>query len=83
MRGLKSFESTRAILEGFTVHYNFVRVHQSLMGKTPAQAARANAPSNWKGLIEEATKYEAELLARVTETKAKAHDGEALEVIAK
>ncbi len=65
MRGLKGFESTNAILEGYTVHYNFVREHQSI-GKTPAQAARTNAPDNWKGLIEEATKYEAELLARVT-----------------
>ncbi len=66
MRGLKSYESTKAILEGFTIHYNFVREHQSLLGKTPAQAARTGAPSSWKGLIEEATKYEAELLAKVT-----------------
>jgi putative transposase len=65
MRGLKGFESTNALLEGYTVHYNFVREHQSI-GKTPAQAARTGAPSTWKGLIEEATKYEAELLARVT-----------------
>jgi len=65
MRGLKGFESTNALLEGYTVHYNFVREHQSIR-KTPAQAARTHAPDNWKGLIEEATKYEAELLARVT-----------------
>lgn len=65
MRGLKDFESTNALLEGYTVHYNFVREHQSL-GKTPAQVARTNAPDNWKELIEEATKYEAELFARVT-----------------
>ena len=62
MRGLKSFESTKLILEGYTVHYNCVRPHQSLGGKTPAQASRMNAPSNWKGLIEEATKHEAKLL---------------------
>jgi putative transposase len=66
MRGLKDFESTNAILEGYTVHYNYVREHQSLGGKTPAEAARTNAPDNWKALIEEATKYEAELFARVT-----------------
>ena len=69
MRGLKEFESTNALLEGYTVHYNFVREHQSLLGKTPAQAARTGAPCNWKGLIEEATKYEAKLFARVTEQK--------------
>jgi len=65
MRGLKSFESTRAILEGYTIHYNCVRPHQSLGGKTPAQVARMNTPNNWKGLIEEATKHEATLLVNV------------------
>jgi transposase-like protein len=68
MRGLKSFESTKLLLEGYAVHYNCVRPHQSLGGKTPAQAARMDAPSNWKALIEEATKHEATLLANVTKT---------------
>ena len=82
MRGLKAFESTKAILEGFTIHYNYVRPHQSLNGKTPAQAARMGSPSNWKGLIEEATKHEAELLAKVT-NQTEAKEGEATKVIAK
>jgi transposase-like protein len=64
MRGLKSYESTKALLEGFTIHYNYVRPHQSLNGKTPAQAARTQAPSTWKGLIEEATRHEAQILAK-------------------
>jgi transposase-like protein len=66
MRGLKAFESTKSLLEGFTIHYNYVRPHQSLGGKTPAQAARTQAPSTWKGLIEEATKHEAQLFAKAT-----------------
>jgi transposase-like protein len=66
MRGLKSFESTKSLLEGFTIHYNYVRPHQSLNGKTPAQAARTEAPCTWKGLIDEATKREAQLLAKAT-----------------
>jgi transposase-like protein len=66
MRGLKSFESTKSILEGFTIHYNYVRPHQSLGGKTPAQVARTQAPCTWKGLIDEATKHEAQLLTKVT-----------------
>ena len=66
MRGLKNFESTKSLLEGFTIHYNYVRPHQSLNGKTPAQAARTQAPSTWKGLIDEATKHEAQLLAKAT-----------------
>lgn len=46
-----------------------VRPHQSLNGKTPAQAARMEVPSNWKGLIDEATKHEATLLVNVTKPK--------------
>jgi len=80
MRGLKAFDSTRSILEGFTIHYNFVRPHQSLNGKTPAQAARMEAPSNWKSLIEEATKHETEILSKATR---QTQDEKAIEVLAK
>jgi len=66
MRGLKSFESTKLLLEGYAVHYNCVRPHQSLGGKTPAQAARMEVPSNWRGLIDQATKREARLLVNAT-----------------
>lgn len=69
MRGLKSYESTKLLLEGWSVHYNCVRPHQSLGGKTPAQAARMNIPNNWKGLIDEATKYEAQVLANAIKAK--------------
>jgi putative transposase len=65
MRGLKAYDSTKLLLEGWSVHYNCVRPHQSLGGKTPAQAARMGVPSNWKGLIDEATKHEATLLVNV------------------
>jgi len=68
MRGLKSYESTKSLLEGYTVHYNCVRPHQSIGGKTPAQAARMNVPNNWKGLIEEATKHDALTLAKTINT---------------
>jgi len=62
MRGLKAFESTKLLLEGWSVHYNCVRPHLSLSNKTPAQVARMQVPNNWKGLIDEATKHEATLL---------------------
>ncbi len=65
MRGLKSFDSTAQILEGYTVHYNYVRPHQSLKGKTPSQVAGMSAPNNWKGLIEEATKYDATNIVKI------------------
>jgi predicted ATP-dependent serine protease len=44
--------------------------------------ARMNAPNNWKTLIEEATKHEAELLAKVT-AETKAEKQKPIEVIAK
>jgi putative transposase len=80
MRGLKSFESTKLLLEGYAVHYNCVRPHQSLGGKTPAQAARMEVPSNWKGLIDQATKQEAELLVKTLKGK---EENQELKVISK
>jgi hypothetical protein len=80
MRGMKSFESTKLLLEGYAVYYNCVRPHQSLGGKTPAQAARMEVPSNWKGLIDQATKQEAELLVRTMKQK---EEEQGLKVISK
>ena len=53
-------------------HYNCVRPHQTLGGKTPAQAARMEVPNNWKGLIDEATKHEAQILANITKINTQA-----------
>jgi putative transposase len=75
MRGLKSYDSTKLLLEGWSVHYNCVRPHQSLGGKTPAQAARMNIPNNWKGLIDEATKKEAQTLASALTPKEELNEG--------
>jgi len=59
-RGLKDEETVRTLLtEGWFVHYNFVRPHQSLGGKTPAQASGIEMESNWHTLITEATRNEA------------------------
>lgn len=80
MRGLKSFESTKLLLEGYSVHYNCVRPHQSLGGKTPAQAARMGVPSNWRGLIDNATKQETQLLVRAMKGK---EEEQELKVISK
>jgi hypothetical protein len=80
MRGLKSFESTKSLLEGYAVHYNCVRPHQSLGGKTPAQAARMEVPSNWRGLIDQVTKKEAELFVKAVKQK---EEKQELKVISK
>jgi putative transposase len=81
MRGLKSYDSTKLLLEGWSVHYNCVRPHQSLGGKTPAQAARMNIANNWRGLIEQATKREATLLVNALSTKTEERDS--LKVVSK
>jgi len=56
-RGLKDEETVRTLLtEGWFVHYNFVRAHQTLHGKTPAQASGIDIKNDWYVLIKEATK---------------------------
>jgi len=58
-RGLKDEETVRTLLEGWVVHYNFVRKHQTLKGKTPAQASGIDMKNDWHLLVKEATKSEA------------------------
>ncbi len=58
-----------------------MRPHQSLGGKTPAQAARMDIPNNWKGLIDKATKREA--IALVNALSNKVENKEGLKVVSK
>ena len=39
MRGLQSVESARALLGGWTIHYNYFRDHEGLRNRTPATVA--------------------------------------------
>jgi putative transposase len=55
-RGLKEAKTVKTLLEGWTVHYNYVRKHQSLKGKTPAQACGIGIKNDWHTLVKEATK---------------------------
>lgn len=53
MRGLKTMESAKIISEGFIVHYNFLRPHMTLKGKTPAFATGLKLPfATWIQLVE-------------------------------
>ncbi|MFH0897725.1 MAG: IS6 family transposase [Candidatus Bathyarchaeota archaeon] len=81
MRGLKDQESTKAILEGYVIHYNYVKPHQTLKGKTPAQEAGIQVKGNWKNLIEKATEYETHLVSKATQDRES--NREVMEVIAK
>lgn len=57
MRGLKKMDTARLITDGFLVHYNFFRPHETLATKqnkfrTPAEKAEIKLPyENWLGLI--------------------------------
>jgi putative transposase len=45
MRGLKSVETANKFLDGYLVHYNYLRPHESLNGKTPAEVAKVQYTS--------------------------------------
>jgi len=54
MRALWDKRTARIILEGWLVHYNFFRPHQSLKGKTPAEVAGAKIPyQSWRDVVKE------------------------------
>jgi transposase-like protein len=55
MKGMDSRETAVIVMNGFLVHYNFIRPHESLKGKTPGEVAGIRAPfRNW----EEVVKYD-------------------------
>ncbi len=58
MRGLKSMETAKTLLEGYVANYNFCRDHQ-VLGKTPAQASGIEI-KGWRKLIEAAQKQNVE-----------------------
>ncbi len=48
LRGLKSIETADRFLDGFLVFYNFLRPHEYLNGKTPAEEAKVQyASKTW------------------------------------
>jgi transposase-like protein len=52
MRGLKTPESALTILDGWLVHYNYFRPHESLKGITPASKAGIIYPvHNWLDVV--------------------------------
>ncbi len=45
-------------MDGFRAYYNFIRLHEALNGKTPAEMAELELGKNtWRGLIERAVNY--------------------------
>jgi putative transposase len=56
MRGLKSMESAKLFTDGWLVWYNYLRPHESLDNKTPAEYAGVKFPySNWQEIISDSS----------------------------
>jgi hypothetical protein len=55
---LKGEKTVRTLLEGWVVHYNYVRKHQTLK-MTPAQASGITVKNDWYDLVKGATKNDA------------------------
>jgi transposase-like protein len=58
-RGMDQSVKTGAMLKGWFVHYNFLRPHSALGGKTPAEVAgiEVDTTNRWESLIDQATKW--------------------------
>jgi hypothetical protein len=57
MRGLKSIPSAYLFMDGWAAHYNFIRPHEGLGDKTPAEKAGLVSPfKNWLEVANEPTK---------------------------
>jgi len=52
MRGMQNVATANLILDGWLVHYNWLRPHESLGGKTPAEMAGARIPfTSWNDVV--------------------------------
>ena len=52
MRGMDKSETYQLILEGFVLNYNYLRPHESLGGRTPAEVAKIDFPhKSWLDVI--------------------------------
>jgi hypothetical protein len=56
MRSLKAMDTP--ILKGMQIHHNFIREHEGLDGKTPAEAAgiQIEGSNKWLTIIQNASK---------------------------
>jgi len=63
MRGLKNIQSAKLLTDGWLVHYNYLRPHEALGNKTPAQKAGLKYPfKNWMDIVK--TKETATIISK-------------------
>jgi len=49
MRGMKSIPTARIVLDGWGIHYNYMRPHMGIKNRTPAEAAKLERHfTNWE-----------------------------------
>lgn len=59
MRGLKNKETAKLFIDGWLVHYNFFRPHETLKDKTPAEKAGIKLPfNNWLEVVKHRSKVD-------------------------
>lgn len=52
MRGMQNLETARIVMDGWLIHYNYFRPHESLGDKTPGSVAQGNYPyTSWKDVV--------------------------------
>ncbi len=52
MRGLHNKQTAQLFMDGWLIHYNFFRPHESLKNKTPAEVAKADFPyKSWRDVV--------------------------------
>ncbi len=56
MESFKTDEGAKTFAEGYSIFYNFIKEHQSLNNKTPAQFAGIVDDRNWLKLIQRASR---------------------------
>lgn len=52
MRGLKDIKTAKLITQGWLIHYNYIRPHEALKNKTPAEIAGIKFPHrHWQDIV--------------------------------
>jgi putative transposase len=57
MRGMDYKESAQTLMEALRIYHNYIKPHQGLDGRTPAQASgiRIEGKNKWQTLIQNAS----------------------------
>ena len=62
MRGMDHKESAQTLMEALRIYHNYIKTHQGLDGRTPAEATgiRIEGENKWMSLIKTASQFTGE-----------------------